>query len=234
MKRLLLVIAMVVGAKRATACENFDQSHSDFLLEQGAKLRDEGKPWQQYCPKFLEADKLWPVKVWETEHPRKWEAAECFALEGNTASAYAKYQQTLEIIALFQKAHEYVLAAQLARVEAKTKERLQALEPKLSKLTIHVDFIVNGLLVRAGGEVVSFMDYDHPKMRDPQSIPIVAEAPGFKPFETDITIKDPGVTTVTIPRLPSVCWGNEYWRQGACQCVAGLVHADGKCVVPKI
>lgn len=118
--------------------------------------------------------------------------ARCHEKRGLTATAWAEYKRA---IPMFRDSGE-------PRREQAARDLAEALEPKLSKLTIEVEQAIAGLAVTRNGEPVAEASFGTAVAIDPGAYRIEASAPGHQSWATSVTIGlDGDQRTVTIPVL---------------------------------
>lgn len=161
---------------------------ADSLFDQGKALMAKGQ-YAQACAKFAESQRLDPSGG-TIQH-----LAMCREGEGKTATAYAGFKDCI---------------SQARRDGRKDREdfcaqRVAALEPKLSKLTIKVAPTlknVSGLRVTLDGVEVPAAAWDDPFPVDPGDRTVFASAAGSRGFEKKVTIgKEADTQTVVIESI---------------------------------
>jgi hypothetical protein len=83
---------------------------------------------------------------------------------------------------------------------AEAQRRAARLEPQLPNLTISAKQ-TPGLVIKRNGEKIDAGVLDTPVPVDPGTYRIVAEAPGYKPYQLDVAISVRGRRTITVPPL---------------------------------
>ncbi|MCB9588689.1 MAG: hypothetical protein H6718_24985 [Polyangiaceae bacterium] len=113
--------------------------------------------------------------------------AECYEKEGKTASAWATFSE----------------ASSKAQAEGQTdraemgRSRAQALEPKLSRLSLQVGAearAIPGYQVKRSGEVVDASLWGVPVPIDPGEYAIVISAPGYQEYSIKVRVEGEGKT----------------------------------------
>ncbi len=120
--------------------------------------------------------------------------AECYELEGRTASAWATFREAAAIAGA-EGHHER---------EAQGTERAQRLEPLLSRVTLEVapeSRRVEGLTIRRGDVVVSARTWDTPLPVDPGDYQVVVSAPGYRSRTLPLHV-GPDADRVVLPIPP--------------------------------
>jgi hypothetical protein len=155
------------------------------LFEEGRKLVADGR-FNEACPKFAESEKLDPSASTLLN------LASCYEKAGKTATAWETYKEAASVASAGNR-QDYVAIAQ---------KRSAALEPSLTKLTVTVGALVDGLVVKRDGVEVGRALYGVAIPIDPGAHVIEASAPKKKPWTTTLDAKDPSASlTVTVPPL---------------------------------
>lgn len=193
-------LAVLVGAlsiavaspSSARADEPTDEGMAQSLFDAGRALMDQGKP-EEACPKFEESNKLDPSAGTLLN------LGKCFEALGRTASAWASYKKAITVgKSTGQSRH--VTAAE---------EFIATIEPKLSKMTVEVlstnpNLVVRRVDVRPGSVAITIPEAARgvPVAVDPGEYKVEAEAPGFMPWSSTITIgREADTQSVTVPEL---------------------------------
>jgi hypothetical protein len=158
---------------------------AEALFQDGRKLMDAGKH-ADAIPKFEESLRL--------DHAlgTLLNLAECYDKVGRTASAWSTF------VAAAQEAKAKGHAAR----EAFAKGRAFQIEPRLVKLTVVVTTKHPGLEVRRDATLLGDGLFDQAVPVDPGSYTVTATAPGRKPWQTKVTLKEEGATTkLVVPTL---------------------------------
>lgn len=100
------------------------------------------------------------------------------------------------------------------------QEELEALEPRLAKLTIEVEPEVEGLQVTVDEKPINTASLSVPRATNPGRQLIRAVAPGYLPAESEITLSEGGVETVALrlevdPNAPAVEEGPSSTESGS-------------------
>jgi hypothetical protein len=165
-----------------------DAVMAEALFQDGRALMEAGD-YAAACPKLEES------YVQDPATGTLLALAHCQESAGQTASAWATYAETAS------------RAKQDGRQdrEQAARERMAALEPKLSRLTIALDADtanVPGLVVKRDGQPVGRGAWGTGVPLDPGEHVVEATAPGKQPFSTTVTIgAEADVQTVQIPLL---------------------------------
>ncbi len=184
-----LFVAMVGhGASALAEPAAGDAATAEALFNEAKKLSDAGD-YAAACPKLAESYRLDPGGGTLTA------LAVCHESEGKTASAWAEF---IQVASDARQAH---------RVDREkfAKQRIAALEPKLSKLTVIVDpstAEIPGLEVRRDDVVLGKPTWGTAIPVDPGDHTIEARAKRKQTWTTHLTVGDSAdMQTVTVPAL---------------------------------
>ena len=173
---VLAVAALSLGTLapgRAFAQDASSQAAAQALFEQARQLMADGK-YAEACPKLVESERLDPGAgtLLNLGH--------CYEKNGQTASAWVTFKDAAAAADLKHRADW----------SARAKERAQALEKTLSRLTIEVppDARVSGLQVRRDGVEVGAAVWGTPIPIDPGDHTIEAAAPAKKTWKKTATL----------------------------------------------
>lgn len=183
----LLVATLGSGRARAqsTTPTASEQALAQALFEEGRLLMDKGA-YPAACAKLAESQRLDPGAGTFLN------LAICHEKEGKLATAHVELQTAL---------------AQATRDGRNDREKiatehLNALTPRLPRLSIHVSEDVGvGLEVRVDGTVLRKPAWDVFTGTDPGEHTIEATAPGRRPFKKTIRVRESERRTETIPPL---------------------------------
>jgi hypothetical protein len=205
------VALAVLWAPLAHAEEGGQRAAAEVFFEQGKALVARGH-FAEACTKFAESQHLDPgigTMLW---------LADCLENDGQTASAWAEFK---EAAALAARKHD-------DRVDV-AHERAQALEPKLSHLTIEVpqETVIPGLVVQRDAVDVGDAEWRIAVPMDPGLHIVSASAPGRKGWSTSVDLPANGAAAkVIVP--PLVPLPSEGSRPGGAQRFVGIaVGATG-------
>lgn len=167
-----------------------NRAAAEALFNQGRELMSAGK-YAQACPKFEASQELDPGLGTMLN------LAECYEKTGRTASAWAEYREAIPLARA---------AASKARLDLAT-ERAQALQDRLSTLTIRALSSEDEdphLEVRRDGVVLQRAELGSPIPVDPGEHSIEASAPGKQPWSSKVQVgADAAQVSIEIPRLSS-------------------------------
>jgi hypothetical protein len=187
-RRILVLGALLVVVSASANVAAGDTALAEALFQQGRQLMDQ-HDYRAALPKLAESYAQDPATG------SLLALAICEEQLGLTASAWANYSEVVSR-AKREGREDRALAA---------RERMQALEPLLSRLTIVVDTLLAGtseLLVRRDGSPIGPAAWGYAAPIDPGEHVIEASAPGKVPWKTTITV---GATadakTVMVPGL---------------------------------
>jgi hypothetical protein len=180
-----LVCAVASGAASAVCAQATDKAAAEALFNEGRKLMADGD-YAAACSKLEASQKL------DDGVGTQLNLADCYEKSGRTASAWAQFRETVAA------AHR----AGSAERERVARERAQALEPRLSYLTI----------VAWSGQVLSVTRDDAPVDGavlgtaipvDPGKHVVSAAAPGKRLWTTTVLVGEHADhVTVSVPILP--------------------------------
>jgi hypothetical protein len=196
-KRASLAVAptLVIASTLLVAPEVWAQSSNDAaaraLFAEGRKLSSEGK-WQEACAKFEESLRLVPGTG------TRFNLADCWEHVGRTASAWSAF---LDVVA------EAKAAGQADREKA-SRERADALAPKVPKLVIQVMAPEPGLSVQRNGVAVGEGSWGSALPVDPGTVTVQASAPGKKAFSQEVVAAAGATITVQVPALEADAAGD--------------------------
>jgi serine/threonine-protein kinase len=165
-----------------------NRAAAEALFNQGRTLMTAGK-YAEACPKFEASQELDPGLGTMLN------LAECYEKTGRTASAWAEYREAIPLARA---------AGSKARQDLAI-ERAQALEERLSTLTIRAmtgDPTDAQLEVRRDGVAVRAAELGAPIPVDPGEHLIEAQAPGHEPWSSKVQVgADAAKVSVDIPKL---------------------------------
>jgi hypothetical protein len=176
----LLLIAPCAKAQQAE-----DQAAARALFDEARKLVKDGQV-AEACPKFEAAAKLY------SSAGILLNLGDCYEKTGRTASAWTEFSESA---AAAERANRHDQAAE-------ARKRQAALQPKLSRLTIVVHSQVAGLTISRDETDVAAAAWGTPIPVDSGAHRVRATAAGHDPWETSVTLSNPGQTIVVeVPEL---------------------------------
>jgi hypothetical protein len=185
-----LVFAVALNASAQTKSGG-NRAAAEALFNQGRDLMTKGK-YSEACPKFEASQQLDPGLGTMLN------LAECYEKTGRTASAWAEYREAIPLARA---------AGAKARQDLAT-ERAQALQERLSTLTIRA---MTGeedsahLEIRRDGVPVQPAELGSPIPVDPGEHLIEVSAPGRQPWSSKVQVgADAAKVQVDIPKLEPV------------------------------
>ena len=189
---MLRLSAVLLGATLAVLtfapAVRADSAAAEARFREGLQAM-EAKDYATACPKLAESNRLDPASGTLLA------LALCYERAGKTASAWASYTDAAARSKLEKRADR----------EKAARQKISELEPKLSKLTIHVSDEakgLSGLSVKRDGEVVGAGSFDSPTPVNPGKHAIEVSADGMKPFSTSVDVgADADQKTVEVPAL---------------------------------
>ncbi len=183
---LALGVTASAGGARADATAQ-DRAAAQVLFDQGKALM-KSNDVAAGCAKFEESQRLDPRIA------TQFKVADCLEKLGRTASAWTNFMD----VAAATKA-----AGQKDREDV-ARQRAQALEKKLSRLTVEVPAAATtpGLTVMRDGVAIGAAAWGTATPVDPGEHKIEASAPGKQPWQATVTVKAVSdQVKVTIPAL---------------------------------
>jgi len=186
-----IVLPFTLATLVLAAPEAYAQSaEAEVLFREGRKLIKAGR-LEPGCDKLEASEKL------ESSVGTLLNLGDCREKLGRYASAWAAFRKA-EATAKVQGRDEK------RRNEA--SKRAMVLESKLSQLVIMVPGRVSGLVIKRDDEVVDTAMWNTPLPLDPDTYSVVAEAPGYKTWRTEVTVgtklRRVVVTVPTLERAP--------------------------------
>jgi hypothetical protein len=182
-KRLAIsLVALAVSSSSPSAAQqsSAEAALAIQLFDDAEKLMTSGNP-AAACPKYAESQRRDP-QLGTLLH-----LADCHEKVGKIASAWAGFKEAAEIAARRNAAGGNERREQVAR------GRAAALEPKLSRIVIHVaQADVAGLEIRQDGEVLGRMVWGSAIPVDPGGYTFRAQAPGKKPWTQTVEVRAAG------------------------------------------
>jgi hypothetical protein len=184
---IVAALAIVTASSSARATGAEDKAAAEVLFNDAQSLMAH-KDYDGACPKFAESLKL-DAGIGVMLH-----LADCYEKQGKPASAWATFEEARELA---------TKAGDTARAEVAARHA-DALEPKLSMLTITAPANVPGLVVTRNGVPVGQAQWGIAVPVDPGPQIIAATAPNRQPFET--TTHVPGDHARAVVTLPELAW----------------------------
>jgi tetratricopeptide (TPR) repeat protein len=171
------------AARAQTQAENRTLAQS--LFDQGRRLVSAGD-YARACAKLEESERLDPGVGTQLN------IAHCYELAGRSASAWSAYAE----------AASAAKAAGQSDREDYARERAQALEKELSKLTITLSAQrLKGLLILRNGQPLDGSALGTPIAVDPGEYRLEARAPGHRAWSTTLQVQPGETTELEIPEL---------------------------------
>ncbi len=163
-----------------------DKAAAQALFDQGRELMERGQP-EAACALFEESETL------DSGLGTRYHLADCYESIGKLASAHTLFLQI---------AAEAAARGQAKREEV-ARERAEAVQPRLSKLTIEVPHPQRGnLAIARDGKRVGRPQWGLPVPVDPGVHRVEASGPGLVSWSAEIEVSgEPGVSTVIVPPL---------------------------------
>jgi tetratricopeptide (TPR) repeat protein len=176
MNRLTLTVVaafMLALASQARAQSGNDALLAEELYREAREMMDQ-KRYEEACKKFAESNRLDPATGTLLN------LASCHEALGRTATAWAEFGEALLAARRDQRSDRVQFA----------EERIQALEPKLSRLSVVVpaEARLEGLEVRIDGKVIGAAAWGVSAPTDPGLHRIEASAPGRKSWSSEVSV----------------------------------------------
>jgi hypothetical protein len=192
--------ALLAPASVAMAAGPTDQAAAVELFQEAKKMAAAGD-YEHACPKFAEAQRLFPTPGTALS------VGDCYEKAGKLASAWGAFKEA-EIFARNSGAADH---------QSEAQRRVEALTPRLSRLVLVVppSARVSGFEVRRDGAVVGEAQWGSPVPVDAGWHKIEATAPGRKAWTTSMRIEATSPsTTVEIPVLEAAGAGDAapFWN----------------------
>ncbi|MCB9577825.1 MAG: tetratricopeptide repeat protein [Polyangiaceae bacterium] len=185
---LALSFGLTLSARGEAQTSAADKAAAEALFDQAQALMKK-KDFAEACTKFEQSQRIDPA-IGTLLY-----LADCYERVGKLASAWATFREG---------ASEAREAGQMDRARAGEK-RAALLEPRLSKLTVVVakdNDGIDGLTITRGKEDVLKGLWGVAVPVDAGQYTVRASAPGYKPFETTVTVAANAATeSVDIPKL---------------------------------
>jgi hypothetical protein len=188
MRKTLFACALVLAfaMPELAAAQSSDAALAETLYQQGRTLMDQ-KKYDEACPKFAESHRLEPATGTLLN------LASCNEARGKLATAWSQF-------------NDAVIAARRDQREDRVqfaRERIAAIEPKLSRITINVPAAtdVEGLEVRMDGVLIGKAAWGVPVPTDRGKHKLEVMAPNKQPWSESIDIAEAEQKTVLIPAL---------------------------------
>ena len=179
-----LEVAALPDARTASPA---DRAAAQALFDEGRQMMTEGRP-ADACPRFEESQRL------DSGLGTQYHLADCYESLGKLASAHTLFLEVAaQAEALGQKRRE-----QLAR------QRAEAVQPRLPKLSIEVPpaSVAQMLLIERDGSPVGRAQWGLAVPVDPGMHRVRASAPGYVSWEAQVDVSnDPAVRRLSVPPL---------------------------------
>lgn len=184
MTAALVAVGLAVSAPVATA----QSAEAEALFREGRRLLKDGE-LAAGCAKLEASDAL------EPSVGTLLNLGDCRERQGKLASAWAAFEKA-EALARRTGADE--------QRQAEARRRAALLEPRLSTLTLRVTAPVEGLVIRRDALRIEQGAWDTPVPVDAGTYTIVAEAPGHRPWRSEIQVLQEMRRVVVVPALAPV------------------------------
>jgi len=182
---LLVALAAVTAMPSRAQAQAEDQAGARALFTEGKRLMKAGK-YADACPKLEAAQKLY------SSAGILLNLGDCYEKIGRTASAWARFGEAVSVATRSKRPED----------ADEAHRRQEALEPALVRLVIRVPSPVPGLVVTRDGASLDEATWGTTLPVDPGDHLLRAEAPGYEPWSTSISITKRGDTlAVKVPKL---------------------------------
>ena len=176
--------SIAIAAPARAGNEAGQGTAAESLYAEGLRLFD-AHDYAHACPKFqasldLDVDNL----------STRGQLAFCYAQAGKLASAWK----------LFRDVHARAQLANQPRVADVSQAQIDALAPRLAKVTFQIA-ATPGLIVKQGGVTVPKDAFGVGLATDAGRLQVTAEAPGYARWTREVTVVDGTATTIDIPAL---------------------------------
>ncbi len=184
-----LVVAVAVLTSSAipsrALAQAEDQAGARAVFTEGKRLMKAGK-YAEACPKLEAAQKLY------SSAGILLNLGDCYEKSGRTASAWTRFGEAASVATRSNRSDD----------ADEARRRQEALEPALVRLVIRVPSRVPGLVVARDGVTLDEAIWDTTLPVDPGDHLVRAEAPGYEPWSTSVSVTRRGDTvTVKVPKL---------------------------------
>jgi hypothetical protein len=172
-----------MGASSLAAAQAESEAAARELFNEARELAGKGQ-YAPACPKLEAASRLYRGSGLLIT------LGDCYEHLGRTASAWTTFGDAASVAAAIGRSDD----------EAEAKRRQRALEPRLSRLAIHVSNGAEGLTIARDGVSLDAAAWGAPIPVDPGTHTVSARAPGRAPWSTSIAVTQTGQTvTVDVP-----------------------------------
>jgi hypothetical protein len=177
--------AFLAAALSRTARADTAEQQADRLFREGVALAQAGR-YRDACPRFLESQRIDPGIGTE------FDLADCYEHVGRLATAYKMFREVAGIARASGKAEREGLA----------RKRVEALEPRVARLTITARGGTSGLVVRLDGDVLREADIGQALAVEAGEHKVEASAPGKEPWRSSAAVGAAAHAAVDVPPLP--------------------------------
>lgn len=206
--RALLAAALTVPALSCPAFEAFAQSPPAAHAAEAQERFNHGRELflhNQFAPALAEFHAS--LDLYRSPNSLLYMGL-CLARLGRPAEAYGALSEA-SALAQSSGGGRYAATGERAAHEA------AALEPRIARMTVHVDHPPADLTVRVEGDVLPSEAWNHPLAREPGEVTVSAGAAGFRSFHRtlrlsagrmeDVTVAlEPDAVAVVVPTVPTV------------------------------
>ncbi len=190
----IVVCVATAFAAGASTPARADETTGLALYDEGVRL-DAKKEFEQACSKFADSQKQYPRPVTLLR------LADCYEKIGKTASAWSTFRDAKLASESVVNGGKGDVKKEKMRIDEATR-RIDALEPKLTRLKLVVEEQPKGLEVKRDGESVPDSTFGVGIPLDPGKHVFEATATGAKPWRAEVDVSGAGKTVeVRVPRL---------------------------------
>ncbi len=181
----LIAAAALTLAPEVRAQTAEDQATARALFDEARELMRTGH-YEDACPKLDAASKLYPGSGVLLN------LGDCYEHVGRTASAWNEFAEASSAAARSGRSAD----------QSEAERRRAAIEPKLSRIAVHVKSNAAGLVVKRDGVPLDSAAWGDAVPVDPGMHVVTAEAPGRQPWSGQVDLEELGKTvTVEVPEL---------------------------------
>lgn len=191
---LCLAVTLLVQLPTAQAQPAGGDTALAEALFRDARALMKNKKYEEACPKFEESYRL-VAKLGTLLN-----LAACHDEQGKTGSAWGEYTKAVT---------EAKAAGETGRVKF-AREKLEALEGRLTKIVVEVPSPVPGIDVVVGAQTIRKAAFGTPIPLDPGEHELVARAPGHRTLKKTVVLPEgPSTIVETLPALEPLPEGEE-------------------------
>ncbi len=187
-RALAVALLSATGLLVYSRTSHAQSAEAEVLFRDGRKLIKAGKV-APGCDKLAASERL------EPSIGTLLNLGDCREKLGKYASSWAAFRKAEAMAKRAGNEEKRMLEA---------RNRANKLEPQLANLVIQVDLKIDGLVVKRDGLALESGAWNSAVPVDPGSYVVVVEAPGHKPWRTDVTVLHKSKRIVVVPTLERV------------------------------